>query len=311
MRAGIAMAVGLLASCGTVAAQSQIVLNEDFEDGLQGWTVGNPVGPPPSPLWRLAEDGECGVTVSRMAAYALPAPDCSYALGAVAGSQLLSDAFVLAGHGPWTLRLDVIWGLDSGASTVTPFVRNESTGEQLVLPLAALDAVYETSHAVTAALELPGWEGAAVRLGFSVLTQAGAAAGSGLRLDNVVLRSSAYDSVGAGLPGLAGHTPRLDGDGPLTVGSEGALHISDAAPRANAWLIAGRTTLMLPYLGGVIVPLPAAIMTGRTDAAGRIDLPFVLPQAAPGSELWFQCWIEDPSAPEGLSCTNGLKATTS
>ena len=311
MRTDFVWTLGFLLALGMASAQSQLLLNEDFEDGLAGWSIVDAIGPPPSPLWRLAEDGECGVTKTRMAAYALPAPNCTYALGVVAGSQLLSEPFALEGHGPWTLRLDVVWGLSSATTSVSPFVRNEVTGETLAVPIGALDSVYETAHAVEAKLELGAWAGQLVRFGVGVMTEAGAGAGSGLRLDNIQLRSSAFDVVGSSLPGTQGKPPRLEGSGPLVPGSEGMLVVSDGLPKANSVLVAGREPLLLPYLGGVLVPLPQAVHAVRTDNAGMIVLPFTLPETPPGQSLWFQCWIEDPAAPGGHSATNGLKATTS
>jgi hypothetical protein len=69
--------------------------------------------------------------------------------------------------------------------------------------------------------------------------------------------------------------------------------------------------VLVPYLGGVLVPLPHALLGVRTDKFGKLELPFTLPETPPGQSLWFQCWIEDPDAPQGYAATNGLKATTS
>ena len=307
-----ALTLGLLSGLSVASAQSIIVLDEDFEDGLQGWTVGGVVGPPPSPLWHLAEDGECGVTVSRMAAYGLPPPSCAFALGSVAGSELLSETFELEGHGPWTLSFEVIWSCDSPATTATPFVRNTATGETLELQVDAIDDVPGLLHAVSVDVDLDVWQGQQVRFGISVLSLAGEGSGSGLRVDDILLRSSAYDLEGDGVPGMLGLTPRLTGSGPLTASSEGELRVSDALPNAVTVLVAGHHTVMTPYFGGVLVPSPDGLLSTRTDVNGEISFPFSLPEELTlGATLWFQCWIEDPDAPQGLSVTNGLRATTS
>jgi hypothetical protein len=40
-------------------------------------------------------------------------------------------------------------------------------------------------------------------------------------------------------------------------------------------------------------------------------LPFVWPAGVPaGTALYFQIWVSDPSAPAGLSASNGLKGVS-
>jgi len=136
--------------------------------------------------------------------------------------------------------------------------------------------------------------------------------GSGLRVDDIRLRSSAYDFEGSGVAGTQGLVPRLEGSGPLTASSEGELRVSNALPNAITVLVAGHHTALAPYAGGVLVPAPDGLMETRTDVNGEVTFPFTLPEElTTGAVLWFQCWIEDAGAPEELSATNGLRATTS
>jgi hypothetical protein len=305
-------------------AQFQVLLAEDFEDGLQGWSITD-VQAPPSPLWHLAEPGECGITVTRMAAYSLPDPSCTYAPAAgTVSSHLQSDVFSMSGNPPYHLEVDGIWGFDNGPvgniAASTPYIENTVTG--VLFALGTIQVAFKASPGslVTASTDftLPaGWAGAPVRLGFQGFSITDVpSTGSGMRYDNVLLRSSAYEKFGAGVPGhdpFSPKTPVLGGFGPLTPLSANELRLGTVLPATTAWLVFGLQQLDLPFKGGVMYPEPARLWSFYTGEGtfGAVLVPFTLPALPPGVDLSFQFWIQDPNAVAGWASSNGLRGTTS
>jgi hypothetical protein len=115
--------------------------------------------------------------------------------------------------------------------------------------------------------------------------------------------------LGAGLAGAAG-VPQLGGRGTLAPGSSFELSLASAAPGSVSHLVIGPMAVNQPFLGGVLVPQPAAILFGLpTDAQGEWHLESTWPAAFPeGSSLILQCWVADATAPVGWSASNALQA---
>jgi len=59
------------------------------------------------------------------------------------------------------------------------------------------------------------------------------------------------------------------------------------------------------------VPTPNLVLPAGLVGMGTLDLAGIWPtNLPPGVQLWMQVWIVDPTAPLGLSATNGLLAAT-
>ncbi|HZL99769.1 MAG TPA: hypothetical protein VFD43_05900 [Planctomycetota bacterium] len=130
-------------------------------------------------------------------------------------------------------------------------------------------------------------------------------------VDSVVFKFAfePWTDLGQGLGGVAG-TPVLVGAGALQPGSAGSLALSGGAPSAIAYLIVGLAKLQLPFKGGTLVPqplivLPIPIQPNGSASVSWLSWPAGLPA---GAKLYFQVWIIDPLAVNGLSASNGLLA---
>jgi hypothetical protein len=121
------------------------------------------------------------------------------------------------------------------------------------------------------------------------------------------LGSSQWSVLGHGLVGRI-ETPCLVGLGPCTPASPTRLALRGAAASAPALLVAGKSEVLLPILGGTLVPAPEFVVPVTADALGWVDFSFPWPGLAPGQLVAFQAWILDPGAVQGLSASNGLRA---
>jgi len=121
--------------------------------------------------------------------------------------------------------------------------------------------------------------------------------------------SLAWYGLGNALPGTGG-PPALAGSGFLVGGSPVLLALSNAIAGAPAILVAGLSRIDQPFLGGVLVPRPDAVLPGLlVDGQGRLSLPLVWPAGLPsGFTVFAQFWIADPVGPQGVAASNGLLA---
>ena len=120
-----------------------------------------------------------------------------------------------------------------------------------------------------------------------------------------------WTSLGKGLKGTAG-IPMLVGHGSLEGGETVSLDLQGARPQSPAILVVGAWPLFAPFKGGVLVPRPNILVGGlATDATGSLalqgDWPVGLPSGAP---TWYQFWIVDRLAVQGLAASNGLRSIT-
>ena len=112
-------------------------------------------------------------------------------------------------------------------------------------------------------------------------------------------------------PGLVS-TPHLIGRGTLAPGSKGnGVELSGARPDATGRLYIGSTANPRAFQAGVLVPVPgdAAPLSFTTDAQGSWSYSLDERLEAHGAVLWFQAWVDDAGAAQGLAASNALRAT--
>jgi len=111
-----------------------------------------------------------------------------------------------------------------------------------------------------------------------------------------------------GIKGL----PQLTGHGVLFDGNDVSVELSDAKGSSTAILVFGLAQINAPFKGGVLVPQPLVTVPMPTNSGGNAQLPFIFPAGVPaGISLYFQFWIQDPSASNSYSASNGLRGVTS
>ena len=117
--------------------------------------------------------------------------------------------------------------------------------------------------------------------------------------------------LGGGLAGSGG-TPSASGTGVLDAGATVSVDLSAATPNAQAWLVLGLSRLDAPLLGGVLCPSPDIVFANLPlDAAGAVSVSGTWPAGLPpGSDVWWQFWVLDPSGPFGVTASNCLEVQT-
>ncbi len=119
-----------------------------------------------------------------------------------------------------------------------------------------------------------------------------------------------WADLGDGLSGIAG-TPRLSGHGSLLAGHSMSLSLENAAPGADAFLIAGFSAIHAPFKGGVFVPARDLVADFAVGPTGTLKLDALWPEGLlPGTPLWMQYWIADAAGPFGFAASNAVKATS-
>lgn len=116
-----------------------------------------------------------------------------------------------------------------------------------------------------------------------------------------------WSDLGGGAPGSAG-TPRLTGKGAPIGGSTVLVSLDTAPPNAFATMFVGIGPLAVPAFGGTFWPQPTILIAGLpTGPTGSLDLWIDWPPGIPaGVQLYMQDWIADPTAPSGVTGSNGL-----
>ena len=119
-----------------------------------------------------------------------------------------------------------------------------------------------------------------------------------------------WTDLGQGSGGALG-PPVLEGQGLLHGSMPIVLHVTNAPPHNPVTLVIGVSALNAPFKGGVMVPTPNLVIPAGLIGMGQIDFAGTWPNnLPPGVQLWMQFWIADPTAPLGLSATNGVLAAT-
>ena len=102
----------------------------------------------------------------------------------------------------------------------------------------------------------------------------------------------------------------LHGAGSLLPGSSGELRLTHAVGLGTALLFVSTDLGAAPFKGGVLVAYPPmAMFWFWLDATGTQALAWsAWPPSASGLTVAFQYGIAEPSAPKGVSLSNGLSA---
>jgi len=124
------------------------------------------------------------------------------------------------------------------------------------------------------------------------------------------LSPSPWADLGGGTMGAAG-LPALVGTGPLVAGTQYGLTLMNAPP--GALLVGWLTTTPAPFaaLGGVVHAYPFAnqfLFTANTAGTLQLSQPW-RPGIPSCTQIVYQFFVDDPSAPFGITLSNGLLAT--
>ncbi len=116
--------------------------------------------------------------------------------------------------------------------------------------------------------------------------------------------------LGGGVGGSFG-VPLLEMNGPLTGDTAVTWSLSSARAGTPFVLIAGFSEAGTPYYGGILWPMPDALVNGlefgpEGAASGYGRWPLGVP---PGTSIWLQAWYEDIGAPAGAAGSNGMRGT--
>jgi len=120
-----------------------------------------------------------------------------------------------------------------------------------------------------------------------------------------------WADLGNGLAGATG-VPALVGSGELLPFATVELHLSNALPGGQGYLVVGLSALNAPFNGGMLIPNFDALFGPLTiDGAGDIALSSFWPSAVPSAfTTYFQYWIPDAAGVQGFAASNGVSATT-
>ncbi len=123
------------------------------------------------------------------------------------------------------------------------------------------------------------------------------------------MHASEWHDLGLALPGKLGAS-QLSGIGSLEPATEVLLTLGQATPVAPVSLVIGLSTLDIPFAGGVLVPTPDVVwLAGQTNGLGFLIISGRWPpDVPPATSVYFQAWMPDKTAPEGLAASNGLEA---
>ncbi len=117
---------------------------------------------------------------------------------------------------------------------------------------------------------------------------------------------------GTGLAGTGGIVPRIGDVGPFRAGSSGSIRISAGLGDAAGVMVLGFSQIATPIVGGTLLATPDILLEVRLSGAsgmagaGRVAIPWTLPPWSAGLHIFKQAGFADPSAPQGISLTNGL-----
>ncbi|MGQ0552430.1 MAG: FG-GAP repeat domain-containing protein [Planctomycetota bacterium] len=125
---------------------------------------------------------------------------------------------------------------------------------------------------------------------------------------NEPLSSSTWSEECPGLPGLLG-VPLLVGSGTLVTGTAGSLHLSNAAPSAQAFLFASLSSNPQAFKGGVLCPLPTILVLAlSTSSCGTLHLAWNdWPDGLSGQDVYVQFAVKDAAAGDGVSLSKSLR----
>jgi len=121
-----------------------------------------------------------------------------------------------------------------------------------------------------------------------------------------------WNDLGGGSFGSQG-VPALQGQGDLTPGTLLGLSLQQGAPGALAFVWISASSAAAPFLGGTLHAFPffsqiPVLLDGAGSVSGTAHFP---PGFAPGTQVWWQAGVVDPSvSPGGGALSNALLSTT-
>ncbi len=116
--------------------------------------------------------------------------------------------------------------------------------------------------------------------------------------------------LGFGLSGASG-IPEMRLTGDLTAGSPTTLTLRHGAPNAFVGLFVGTGVGETSFKGGTLLPSAFVMFFMNTDGNGHLDLAAAWPNnVAPGTELYWQAWLQDGAGVQGFAASNALKSIT-
>ena len=106
--------------------------------------------------------------------------------------------------------------------------------------------------------------------------------------------------------------PVLLGGGVLKAGSLAGIRLLNAPPNALVLASLSLAPYPLEAYGGGLTATPSAFqMLAFADGTGQLLAGLTWPPGfAPGTGIYFQCLIADPTVPWGITLSNALKGTT-
>ncbi len=101
--------------------------------------------------------------------------------------------------------------------------------------------------------------------------------------------------------------PRLGGVGILSADNPTTLSVCNALPNSPGVLIIGLSRIDFPILGATLVPSPDLAGPAPVGPDGMQQFTVAFPPPGGGGiSVYFQYWVVDPAAPQGLAVTNAV-----
>ena len=126
----------------------------------------------------------------------------------------------------------------------------------------------------------------------------------------VLLTPLAFEDLGGASRGALGD-PVLSGYGTLLSGDPIRLRLASAAPGSVVFVAVSATSTQVPLYGGTFYAYPfSQLFPFQADALGRFDVSSAWPIASPGTTLYLQTAVLDPTALGGVALSNALKGVT-
>jgi len=147
----------------------------------------------------------------------------------------------------------------------------------------------------------------------SIVVGSGTPAGIGFSVGMIAQLSpdGLWEDLGGGITGING-VPQLTGSGPLVGGTLATLDLVNAPPSALmlAWMSFAPSNI--PYFGGTVFTLPFNTqIIVPSSPAGTFSASTTWPIGVPSNtSVWFQFAMQDLSVVQGITISNGVKATT-
>ncbi len=120
-----------------------------------------------------------------------------------------------------------------------------------------------------------------------------------------------WEDLGGGSPG-AFWIPTLEGSGPLVTGGTVSMDLSNATPGGPVLAWISLAPVPLSALGGTVHAHPfTSQIFASANGSGQVNSSTTWPSGIPsGTSITFQFIVQDTTVPDGLTLSNGVRATT-